>query len=109
MNVIERLFSSPALYRTLAFFFAYPSEPLNPRLISRYAGVDIKSVVRVVKKLEKMSIVRGWRSGQNRFYLLVREHPAHDGLRSLFAATSGTRKFRFLDPALRIWEREKGW
>jgi hypothetical protein len=53
MNVIEGLFSSPALYRTPALFFEYPSEPLNPRLISRYAGIDINSVVRALKKLEK--------------------------------------------------------
>jgi hypothetical protein len=105
--LIEELFSSPTLYRTLAIFFGYPDEPLNPRLISRYTGTDIKGVVRELKKLEEMGIIRGWAGGKYRFYLLVQDHPAHDGLRSLFAATSGMRTFRFRDPALRMWDREK--
>jgi len=109
--MIENLFSSTALYRTLALFFEYPEEPLNPRLISRYTRTDIKSVVRELKKLEEMGIIRGWPAGQYRFYLLDRDHPVHDGLRSLFAAISGNgkRKIRFQDPALRMWDREKGW
>ena len=107
--MVEKLFSSRALYRTLAIFFEYPEEPLNPRLISRYAGTDIKGVVRGLRKLEEMGIIRGWPAGQYRFYLLDREHPVHDGLRSLFAAISGNgkRKIRFQDPALRMWDREK--
>ena len=102
--MIEGLFSSPALYRTLALFFEFPEEPLNPRLISRYAGTNINSVVRGLRKLEEMGIIRGWPAGQYRFYLLDRDHPAHDGLRALFADTRGKRKFRFRDPALRAWE-----
>ena len=108
-KMIEKLFSSPALYRTLALFFEYPEEPLNPRLISRHARTDIKSVVRELGKLEEMGIIRGWPAGQYRFYLLDRDHPVHDGLRSLFAAISGKREFRFQDPALRMWDQEKGW
>src|SRR4030066_792083 len=83
--VIEKLFSSPALYRTLALFFEYPEEPLNPRLISRYTGTEMKSVLREIRKLEDMRIIRGWSVGKYRFYLLDQGHPPHDGLRSLFA------------------------
>jgi hypothetical protein len=107
--VVEKLFSSPALYRTLALFFEFPEEPLNPRLISRYTGTGMKSVLREIRKLEEMGIIRGWPIGQYRFYLLVQHHPVHDGLRPLFAAISGMRKLRFQDPALRMWDQEKGW
>ena len=98
--MIEKLFSSPALYRTLALFFEYPEEPLNPRLISRYTGTEMKSVLREIRKLEDMRIIRGWSVGKYRFYLLDRDHPAHDGLRSLFADSRDKRKFRFRKPAL---------
>ena len=107
--MIENLFSSPALYRALALFFEYPDEPMNPRLISRYTGTGMKSVLREIRKLEEMGILRGWNAGQYRFYLLDQDHPVHDGLRSLFAAISGKRTFRLQDPALRMWDQEKGW
>src|SRR3990170_4075944 len=51
--MVERLFSSRTLYRTLALFFRYPEEPLNPRLISRHTGTDLKCVHRELKKLEE--------------------------------------------------------
>jgi hypothetical protein len=105
---IERLFSSPALYRTLVLFFEYPEEPLNPRLISRYTGTVMKSVLREIRKLEEMGILRGWSAGRYRYYLLDRDHPAHDGLRALFADTREKRKFRFHDPADWIWSDSCG-
>ena len=82
--MIERLFSSRALYRTLVLFFKYPDEPLNPRLISRHTGTATKSVLREIRKLEEAGIIRGWSAGQYKFYLLARDHPAHDGFRSVF-------------------------
>jgi predicted transcriptional regulator len=85
--VIERLFSSRTLYRTLALFFRYPEEPLNPRLISRHTGTEMKSVLREIRKLEEMGIIRGRTAGQYRLYLLDRDHPVHEGLRSIFART----------------------
>ncbi|MGA6992684.1 MAG: hypothetical protein WBX50_02185 [Candidatus Deferrimicrobiaceae bacterium] len=89
--MIESLFSSRALYRTLALFFRYPDEPLNPRLISRHTGTATKSVLREIRKLEGAGIIRGWCAGQYKFYLLDRDHPAHDGLRSVFADAIGRR------------------
>ena len=83
----ERLFSSKALYRTLALFFAYPDEPLNPRLISRYTGTEKKSDLREIRKLEEMGIITGRSAGQYRLYLLDRDHPAHEGFRSIFDKT----------------------
>ncbi|MGB7970769.1 MAG: hypothetical protein WCF31_02250 [Candidatus Deferrimicrobiaceae bacterium] len=62
--MIERLFSSRALYRTLALFFRYPDEPLNPRLISRHTGTTTKSVLHEIRKLEEAGIIRGWSAGQ---------------------------------------------
>ncbi|HSL99197.1 MAG TPA: winged helix-turn-helix domain-containing protein [Candidatus Limnocylindria bacterium] len=82
--MIVRLFSSRAMYRTLALFFKYPDEPLNPRLISRHTGTATKSVLREIRKLEEAGIIRGWRAGQYKFYLLDTDHPAHDGFRSVF-------------------------
>ncbi|MGA7104275.1 MAG: helix-turn-helix domain-containing protein [Candidatus Deferrimicrobiaceae bacterium] len=82
--MIERLFSSRALYRTLALFFRYPEEPLNPRLISRHTGIARKSVLREIRKLAKAGIIRGWSAGKYKYYLLDTDHPAHDGLRSVF-------------------------
>jgi hypothetical protein len=107
--VIERLFSSPALYRTLALFFEYPDEPLNPRLISRYTGTEMKSVLREIRKLEEMGIITGWSAGQYRLYLLDRDHPVHDGLRSLFAVARQKRKCCFRDPGIEFWNRSEEW
>ncbi len=101
--MVEKLFSSRTLYRTLALFFEYPGEPLNPRLISRYTGTGMKSVLREIRKLEQMGILRGWREGRYRFYLLDRGHPAHDGLRVLLADTREKRRFRFRDPVHGVW------
>lgn len=81
---MERLFSSTALYRTLALFFRYPEEPLNPRLISLHTGVDIKSVLRELRKLQEMGLLRVREAGRYRMYRLNRGHPAFSGLRSIF-------------------------
>jgi len=81
---MERLFSSPALYRTLGLFFRYPEEPLNPRLISYRTGVDIKAVVRELRKLREMEILRTREAGRYRMYRLNRGHPAFPGLRTIF-------------------------
>ena len=82
--MVERLFSSRALYRTLALFFRYPDEPLNPRLISRHTGTAAKIVLREIRKLEEAGIIRGWSAGQYIYYLLDPSHSVHDGLRSIF-------------------------
>jgi hypothetical protein len=68
MAMVERLFSSRTLFRTLALFFRYPEEPLNPRLISRYTGADVKCVHRELKKLKEIGIVRGYAAGRYRYY-----------------------------------------
>jgi len=91
--MIEMLFSSRALYRTLALFFRYPDEPLNPRLISRHTETATKSVLREIRKLEEAGIIRGWSAGQYKFYLLDRDHPAHDGLRSVFEKAMGQKDY----------------
>lgn len=81
---MERIFSSRALFRTLAIFFRYPEEPLNPRLISRHTGVDIRGVIHELRKLEEMGILRTREAGRYRRYTLNRRHPAFPGLRSIF-------------------------
>ena len=101
--MIKRLFSSPVLYRTLALFFAYPDEPLNPRLISRYTGTAMKSVLREIRKLEGMGIIRCRTAGQYKGYVLDRDHPAHDGLRSIFARTKKEWDYVTRPPSVRMW------
>jgi len=103
--MIERLFSSRTLYRTLALFFRYPDEPLNPRLISRYTGVDIKCVHRELKKLEEEGIVRGRTAGKYRYYFLDSAHPVHEELRSIFAKTKQEWEFVMRSTAVRMWEK----
>lgn len=102
--MIERLFSSPALYRTLALFFAYPDEPLNLRLISRYTGTEMKSVLREIRKLEEIGVITGRSAGQYRLYLLDRGHPVHEGLRSIFASTKHEWEHVTRSPSVRMWE-----
>lgn len=99
---MERLFSSVALYRTLALFFRYPDEPLNPRLVARHTGVDIKSVLRELKKLKEIGILRAREAGRYRMYTLNRRHPAFSGLRSIFdcsrkEAVSGRKRAATMD------------
>lgn len=89
---MERIFSSRALFRTLAIFFRYPEEPLSPRLISRHAGVDIKGVVRELGKLEGMGILLVRGAGRSRIYTLNRRHPAFPGLRSIFGRAGKERE-----------------
>ena len=103
--MIERLFSSRTLYRTLALFFRYPEEPLNPRLISRYTRTEMKSVLRELRKLEEMGIVRGRTAGQYRVYLLDRDHPVHEGFRSIFARTKREWEQVTRSPSVRMWEK----
>jgi len=91
---MDRLFSSRALFRTLALFFRYPEEPLNPRLITRHAGVDIKAVIREIRKLEGMGILGARAAGRRRMYRLNRRHPAFPGLRSIFGRARGGRNER---------------
>jgi DNA-binding transcriptional ArsR family regulator len=90
--LIERLFSSRALYRTLALFFDYPLDPLNPRLISRYTKTDIKTVVIVLRRLEEAGLICGRPAGKYRFYVLDGRHPLLEELRSIFAKTRVERE-----------------
>jgi hypothetical protein len=89
--MIERLFSSPALYATLSIFFDYPLDPLFPRLISRHTGTDIKSVLRELKKLQGIGILRTRQAGKERHYRLNEDFPMHEELAAIFAKT---RKYR---------------
>jgi len=105
---MERLFSSPALFRTLALFFQYPEEPLNSRLISRHTGVDIKAVLRELGKLEEMGILKVREAGRHRMYTLSRRHPAFPGLRSIFGRSRMAKRSMLRDPMawpLEAWMR----
>jgi DNA-binding transcriptional ArsR family regulator len=103
--VVERLFSSRALSRTLALFFRYPDEPLNPRLISRHTETDIRGVLRELKKLEETGIVRGQACGKYRYYTLDICHPAYEGLRSIFARTRQGCEYVTRCPSARMREK----
>ena len=91
--MIEKLFSSPALYATLAIFFDYPYDPIFPRLICRQAGVDIKSVLRELKKLEQMGIINARRVGKERHYRLNENFHLHEEFSSLFLKTRKHRQY----------------
>ncbi|NNG47553.1 MAG: winged helix-turn-helix transcriptional regulator [Deltaproteobacteria bacterium] len=107
--VIERLFSSRTLFMTLALFFRYPEEPLNPRLISRHTGTDVKCVHRELKKLEDIGIVRRWSAGKYRYYFLDSGHPVHEELRSIFAKTKQEWELVTQSPSVRMWEKYRMW
>lgn len=91
--MIKRLFSSPALYATLALFFDYPHDPLFPRLISRYTGTDIKSVLRELNKLKGIGVIRIRRAGKERHYRLNEEFPLYEELTLIFEKTRTRRKY----------------
>jgi hypothetical protein len=91
--MIEKLFASPALYATLAIFFDYPCDPLFPRLISRYTGTGIKSVLRELKKLHEIGIVRSRGAGKERHYWLNEDFPLHEELASIFDKTRRYRRY----------------
>lgn len=103
--MVERLFASRALFRTLALFFRYPDEPLNPRLISRYTGTDIRGVLRELKKLEEAGIVHGRPYGKYRYYSLDACHPVYEGLRSIFDMTKQEWEQVTQPPSVRMWEK----
>ncbi len=106
--MIEGLFSSRALYRILGLFFDYPGRALNPRLISRYTGTDIKTVLIVVRKLERLEIVRSCRSGKYLHYVLDDRHPFAEELRSIFAKTRRERGDRWAATVCAIWNEMLG-
>lgn len=89
---MERLFSSKALHRTLALFFRYPEESLNPRLISYRTCVDIKAVLRAQE------------AGRYRMFRLNREHPAYSGLLSIFGGPEQETGPGVPDPVDRLLE-----
>lgn len=105
--MIERLFSSRALYRTLALFFRYPEEPLNPRLISRHTGTARKSVLREIRKLAEAGIIRGQAYGKYRYFTLDIRHPAYEGLRLIFGKTEQEQEREYVTqwPSVRMWEK----
>lgn len=102
--MIENLFSSLALYKTLALFFEYPDEPLNPRLISRYTRTEMKSVLRELNKLEEMGVLRVREAGRYRMYAMNRRHLAFPGLRSIFGRSRKARESMHQDPLARLLE-----
>lgn len=104
--MVERLFSSRALFRTLALFFRYPEEPLNPRLISRYTGADLKCVCRALNKLEEAGVIRGERDGKYRYSFLDGTNPIYDELRSIFAKTKREWNRVTNPPSVRMWEKQ---
>ena len=103
--MIERLFSSRTMYRTLALFFRYPDEPLNPRLISRHTETDIRGVLRELKKLEETGIVRSRTCGKYRYFSLDACHPVYEGLRSIFDMTKQEWEQVTRPPSVRMWEK----
>jgi hypothetical protein len=82
--MVRRLYASPALYATLGLFFRYPFDPLYPRLIVRYTGIDIKGVLRELKRLEQIGIIRTRGAGRLREYELNEDFPLHVELTALF-------------------------
>ncbi len=92
--MIAKLFASPALYATLALFFDYPLDPLFPRLISRYTGTDIKSVLRELKKLQEIGILRGRQAGKEKHYRLNDDFPLYEELASMFEKTRKQRPYK---------------
>lgn len=90
--MIEKLFSSQALYCTLAIFFDFPNDTLHPRLISRHTGADIKSVLREVKKLEEIGILISRGTEREKCYWLNEGFPLHEELMSIFEKTRGCRR-----------------
>ncbi len=91
---IERLFSSPALYATLAIFFDYPDDTFYPRLIARQTGTDKKSVARELRKLADVGIVRGGPGGRGNAYWLNTEFALFGELVAIFAKTRKSRRYR---------------
>ena len=91
---IERLFSSAALYATLAVFFDYPDDTFYPRLISRLTGTDIKSVLRELAKLKEIGILDGGPGGRGNEYRLNTDFPLYGELLAIFAKTRKSRRYR---------------
>lgn len=88
---------------SIALFFDYPRDPLNPRLISRYIRIDIKTILIVLGKLEDMRIVRSRPAGKYKFYVLDGDHALFKELRSIFAKTRGERRTLWMSHARKVW------
>ena len=91
---IERLFSSAALYATLAIFFDYPDDTFFPRLIARQTGTDKKSVARELKRLKAIGILCGGPGGRGNAYWLNTEFALYAELVAIFAKTRQSRRYR---------------
>ena len=91
---IERLFSSPALYATLAIFFDYPDDSFFPRLIARLTGTDIKSVLRELRKLRELGILSASGVGRENAHWLNTDFPLYEELVAIFAKTRTSRRYR---------------
>jgi len=93
--MVEKLFSSHALYATLALFFDFPYDPLFPRLISRYTGTDIKSVLRELSKLKRIGLVHVRCAGKERHYRLNERFLLYEELTLIFQKTRFHRKYSY--------------
>jgi hypothetical protein len=91
--MIEKLFSSRALYSTFAVFFDYPNDPLHPRLIARITGRNIKCVLRQLPRLEKCGVIVSQRRGKEKWYRLREEFPLFDEFSEIFRKTRSTRRY----------------
>ncbi len=91
---IEKLFSSPALYATLAIFFDYPDDTFYPRLIARQTGTDKKSVARELRKLAEFGILCSGPGGRGNAYWLNTSFPLYGELTAIFAKTRKGRRYR---------------
>ncbi len=91
---IERLFSSAALYATLAIFFDYPDDTFYLRLIARLTATDKKNVARELRKLKDVGIVCGGPGRRGDVYWLNSDYPLHGELAAIFAKTRKSRRYR---------------
>ncbi len=96
--MIEELFPTKSLYATLAIFFDYPDDPLGPRLIARYTGIDIKCVRRQLDRLVGCGVIASRNVGKERRYTLRRDYPLGGELTAIFGKTRDTRHYRGQNP-----------
>ena len=100
---IERLFSPPALYATLAIFFDYPDDSFYPRLIARQTGTDKKSVARELRKLTDIGILNAGPGSRGQEFRLNTDSPLYGELVAIFAKTRRSRHYRqALSPFLEL-------
>ena len=75
--------------RLLAYYFTNPSGRLHLRDLAKQIGVDPSNLSKELTRLEREGLFRSEVNGRQKYFLLNRQYPLFNEVRSIVAKTIG--------------------